>query len=96
MHVLVVTVDLHIPGAQSLKAKRSTVLSLVRRLDQLHGVGAAEVDHLDVWQRTTIGVSIVGSEVGHVQQVTESVERMVWAQPDVEVLSIEQSWWDNS
>ena len=96
MHVLVLTVDIRIPAAQSLKAKRSTVVSLVRRLDQLHGVGAAEVDHLEVWQRSTLGVTVVGADVTHVEQVADSVDRMVWAQPEIEVLSIEQSWWDNS
>ncbi len=96
MHVLVLGVEIHIPAAQSLKSKRSVVLSLVRQLDQLHGVAAAEVDHLEVWQRSTIGVSIVGGEVSHVQSVADSVDRLVWSQPEVEVINVDRSWWDNA
>jgi uncharacterized protein YlxP (DUF503 family) len=95
MHVLVASIDLHLPEAQSLKAKRSVILSIVRHLDQMHGVGAAEVDHLDVWQRAGLGVSVVGESVGHVSAVMDTVERHVWSRPEVEVLAFEQSWWEN-
>ncbi len=96
MHVLILSIEIHIPAAQSLKSKRSVVLSLVRQLDQMHGVGAAEVDHLDVWQRSTIGVTVVGGDVGHVESVADAVDRLVWSKPELEVITIDRSWWDNA
>lgn len=96
MHVLVAEIELHVPSAQSLKAKRSVVTSIVRNLDQLHGVGAAEVDHQDLWQRTTIGVSAVGSSPAHIESVMDQVERYIWSRTEVEVLDIERSWWEGA
>ena len=94
MHVLILRAEIHLPVASSLKAKRSVVLSIVRHLDQLPGVAAAEVDHLDVWQRAAVGVVVVGNQVGHVEQVMDSVERYVWSRTDIEVLDLTRSWWE--
>ncbi len=85
-------VELHLPVAQSLKAKRSIVQSIVRSLDGWTGVGASEVDHQDLWQRTTIGVAVVGSSVASVEERAEAVERYVWSRPDIEVLEISWTW----
>ena len=95
MFVLVARIDLRIASARSLKEKRSVVTSLVRNLDQMHGVAAAEVDFTDLHQRTLIGCSVVGGEVGHVQTVMDNVDRYVWSRPEVEVLEIERSWWED-
>lgn len=94
MHVLVLTVDLHLPHSQSLKAKRSVVLSAVRTLDNWKAVAAAEVDHLDKWQRSGLGISIVGGTVKHVEEVADSVERFLWSLSGAEVLQIDSSWWE--
>lgn len=95
MQVLVAEIDIHIPSARSLKEKRSVVTSIVRNLDQMHGVAASEVDHLEVWQRATIGAAVVGGEPGHVQTVMDRVDRYVWSRPEVEVLDIVTSWWES-
>lgn len=94
MHVLVATIELHVPAARSLKAKRSVVLSLVRLIDQMHGVACAEVDHQNLWQRAALGVSAVGGTVGQVTNVMDAVERLVWSRAEVEVLEIQRSWWE--
>ncbi len=95
MHVLALRADLHIPDAQSLKAKRSVVLSLVRTLDGWTSVAAAEVGAQDKWQRSVLGISIVGAEPGHIEEVADRVERHVWAAPGAEVLEIERSWMEH-
>ncbi len=94
MHVLVAEIELHIPMARSLKEKRSVVSSIVRNLDQLHGVAAAEVDHLDLWQRVGIGVACVGGSVTQVEAMLDTVERHVWSRGEVEVLEFRRSWWE--
>jgi len=55
-------------------------------------VAAAEVDHQDQWQRTSLGMAVVASTVSHAEEVLDEVERFVWSHPDVEVLSVERSW----
>lgn len=94
MFVLVAEIDIHLPAAGSLKEKRSVVTSIVRNLDQMHGVAASEVDHLDVWQRALLGAAVVGGEVGHVQSVMDSAERYVWSRPEIEVLDFTTRWWE--
>ena len=95
MHVLVAEIDLHLPAAASLKEKRSVVTSIVRNLDQMHGVAASEVGHLDVWQRALLGAAVVGGEVGHVETIMDSIDRYVWSRPEVDVLEIRRTWWED-
>ena len=95
MHVLVATIELHLPAARSLKAKRSTVVSLVRLIDQMHGVACAEVDHQDLWQRSSLGVTVVGGTVGQISNVMDAVERLIWSRAEVDVLDIRRSWWED-
>ncbi len=92
VEVLVIDIDLHLPLASNLKAKRSVVQSIVRTIDGWKGVGAAEVGFLDKWQRSRIGVSIVGGSVSHLEDVAAAVERHVWSIGNADVLSIEQRW----
>ena len=94
MHVLILRADLHFPATQSLKAKRSVITPLIRHIDGQSGVGAAEVDHLDKWQRTSLAISAVGNEVSHLEHTMDGIERYLWSRPDVEVLELTRSWWD--
>ena len=94
MHVLILRADLHLPATQSLKAKRSVVTPILRHIDGQNGVAAAEVDFLDKWQRTALGISAVGGGVAHLEQTMDEIERYLWARPDVDVLDISRSWWD--
>ena len=96
MQVLVLRAELHLPAAQSLKAKRSLVTPMVRHLDRLTGVGAAEVDHQDKWQRTALAVSVVGGTVGVVERTMDDVERYLWSRPEAEVIELDRSWWEES
>lgn len=92
MHVLALRADLLVPQAQSLKAKRSVILSMVRTLDGWSSVGAAEVGAQEKWQRSVVGVSVVGGDPSHLTEIADRVERHVWSAPGVEVLSIDREW----
>lgn len=94
MHVLVLRAELHLPHSRSLKAKRSVVKSALAHLQQRNGVGAAEVDHQDVWQRAALGVTVVSGDAGRCEQVMDEVERLLWSLPDTEVLELYRSWWE--
>ena len=54
--------DLRIPGCGSLKQKRHVVKSLTGAIRSTFNVSVAEVDHHDLWQRTTIAVAATGAE----------------------------------
>lgn len=95
MHAAAVEFDLHIPDTRSLKAKRSVVRPLVEGLRRRFSVAVAEVGHHDQWQRTLVGVAVVGSTAGHVGEILDEVERFVWSNPEIQVLSSSRSWLDD-
>ena len=60
MVVGLLSVELHIPGAQSLKAKRMVLRSVKDRLRKFN-VSVAEVAHHDLWQRAGLGIVTVST-----------------------------------
>jgi len=61
MVVGVCTIELYLPENQSLKGKRQIVNGLKGRLKNRFNISIAEIDHLDVWQRATLGVVTINS-----------------------------------
>ncbi len=87
MIAALVSVDLHVPQATSLKGKRGVVKSLVAALRNDLNVSVAEVGYQDLWQRCRLGVAIAaGSQTG-ARKVAQQVEQIVWRDPRVEVVS---------
>jgi uncharacterized protein YlxP (DUF503 family) len=80
--------DLRIPGVTSLKEKRHVVKTLMASLRQKFNVSVAEVDHHDLWQRATVGVSAVGAEGYHLKKVMHEVERHVERWREVEIIDV--------
>ncbi len=55
-YVAVAHVDLHVPEARSLKAKRGPVRSLVEKIRNRHKVLVIEADHQDLHQRARLAI----------------------------------------
>ncbi len=55
------TFEIQIPHAHSLKEKRAVVRKVLGRLRARFNVAVAELDHQDVWQRATLAVASVSS-----------------------------------
>lgn len=51
---------IHLPAADSLKAKRSVLNHVKERVRHRFNASIAEVGHQDLWQRAELGVAIVG------------------------------------
>jgi uncharacterized protein len=92
MHAAAVRFDLHVPVSRSLKAKRAAIRPIVDGLRHRFSVSVAEVDHLDQWQRSAIGVAVVSGSYSHLEDVLANVERFVDAAADVEVIEVERTW----
>lgn len=73
------TIDLHFPEAGSLKAKRKELQSVKARLQQKLGASVAEVDHQDVWQRSTLGAALVAGSPSLADRQADAVERYLVA-----------------
>jgi len=79
--IALLTLDIHIPHAHSLKDKRMVVRRLKDRLRSKFNVSISEVDHQDLWQRSQVSVVTVGSDEAFLQRVlqeaAEEAERLV-------------------
>jgi uncharacterized protein len=73
--VSIVTVELHFPEAGSLKAKRHHLRSARDTLRSRFGAAVAEVDHHDLWQRTTLTVVCVARDALAAAELGDGVER---------------------
>jgi uncharacterized protein YlxP (DUF503 family) len=73
MPVGLLTLELHIPDAHSLKEKRQVLRSLKDKLRRKFNVAIAELDHQDVWQRALVGVVTLSNEDRHVQETLQKV-----------------------
>ncbi|HET6771582.1 MAG TPA: DUF503 domain-containing protein [Actinomycetota bacterium] len=80
------TIDLRIPACRSLKEKRHVIKTLTAGLRSKFNVAVAEVDHQDLWQRATLGVSAVAGEGYHLRKVMHEVERFVSREPAVDII----------
>jgi uncharacterized protein YlxP (DUF503 family) len=72
-----VLVDLHFPDAGSLKAKRKELSSIKAQLRTRLGVAVSEVDHQDLWQRSTLAVAVTGSTQTAVLESIDRIERFL-------------------
>ena len=89
MLVALESFDLRIPACGSLKEKRHVVKALTAGLRAKFNVSVAEVDHHDLWQRTTIAVAAVAAEQYHLRKVMHEVERFVEREARVEIIERE-------
>lgn len=88
MFAVLLVVELHIPAAGSLKAKRAVVKSLIVRLRQELNCSVAEVGHQDLWQRCRLGVAVVSETAGGARKVAQQVEKVVGREHRAEVVSV--------
>jgi uncharacterized protein YlxP (DUF503 family) len=71
----VLTLELQLSEAHSLKDKRHTVKGLKDRLRSKFNVAVAEIDFQDLWQRALISAVTVSGDHGRAEQTLQLVER---------------------
>jgi uncharacterized protein len=71
----VLTLEIHIEDARSLKEKRHVIKGLKDRLRNRFNVAVAEIDYHDLWQRGLVSAVTVSGEHTHAESVLQSVER---------------------
>ncbi len=71
----VLTLELQISEAHSLKEKRHVVKSLKDRLRTKFNISVAEIDGQDTWQRSVIAAVTVSGDHERAEQVLQAVER---------------------
>ena len=71
--VAVLTLELHIPAAQSLKDKRRVIKSIKERIRVRHNISIAEFGDTEKWQTATLAVAAIGNSRRHLEQTLQVI-----------------------
>ncbi len=88
----VLTLELQISEAHSLKDKRHVVKSLKDRLRSKFNISVAEIDGQDTWQRSVIAAVTVSGDHERAEQVLQAVEREAASQLGGMLVSADVEW----
>jgi len=86
MVIGLLTLELHFPGARSLKDKRHSLRSLETRLRNRFNVAVAEVEYQDLWQRARLAVVSVNTDHGHLESTLSSVSAEAQRDREIQLL----------
>lgn len=78
--------------AHSLKEKRAVLQRIITRLKQKYNISVSEVDHQDVWQRTTIAVAAVSASKVSTERELHNALKMIDSFPEIERTITEIEW----
>jgi uncharacterized protein YlxP (DUF503 family) len=73
MPIGLLTLEIHISEAQSLKDKRQVLRSLKDRLRAHFNVAVAELEHQVLWQRSKVGVVSISGDGKHLEESLAAV-----------------------
>jgi uncharacterized protein len=98
-YVGVLSVEMHLPTAASLKDKRREVRRLKAGLENRLSFSVAEVGEHDLWQRATLSAAIVTREAGEAERLVD--QALAWLDTDPElqmvgrrraVIAVDEEW----
>ena len=73
MPIGLLTLEIYIPDARSLKDKRQVLRSLKDKLRGHFNVAVAELDHQDLWQRSVVGVVSISNDDKRLEESMRAV-----------------------
>ncbi|NLI16110.1 MAG: DUF503 domain-containing protein [candidate division Zixibacteria bacterium] len=92
MVVGILKIRLHLPGSNSLKAKRKIIMSMKERIKSKFNVSVAELEDNDLWQVCTLGVAVISNDSAFANTVLSNVANMAGNHPEAVVTDINLEW----
>jgi len=92
LFISLLTIELMIPWAQSLKDKRSAVRGLKDRLRSRFNASVVEVDYQDKWQRAVIAVCILGGDRRRLESDMARVRQLCEEAQNLQIADMHQQW----
>lgn len=77
-----------IPEVASLKKKRSVLKRMTERVKNAYNVSIAEIDHQDLWQRTTIALVATASSKDAAEREVRRAIRFLESNPEWELTEL--------
>lgn len=81
---VIITIEILIPEAHSLKDKRQVLKSLLERMRAKTNVAVAETDFNELWQRAQISAALVANEKNIIEKQVESLQHILDANSQIE------------
>lgn len=88
MTIGVLTVDLNMEGAFSLKDKRAVINRIRDRVRNKFNVSIAEVDGNELWNYGCLGIAVVSNDKTYANQVLSKVVELMESIRDCEIEDI--------
>ncbi|HOQ10572.1 MAG TPA: DUF503 domain-containing protein [Syntrophomonadaceae bacterium] len=82
MFVVYGKIELHLPYTSSLKEKRKTVQAIIAKVRKRFNVSICEVDHHELWQRSTIGFAAVSASFAESALILSTLKEIVYQYSD--------------
>uniref|UniRef100_A0A7V5XEW7 DUF503 domain-containing protein n=1 Tax=Thermodesulfobacterium geofontis TaxID=1295609 RepID=A0A7V5XEW7_9BACT len=90
MVVGVAKIEIFFPEPNSLKSKRKILKALIHKLEsKFKKISLAEVDGHDLWQKTILGISVVGKDQKIVDSKLTSILNFIQNDGSIEIIKAE-------
>jgi len=90
MVVGILRLELFFPEPNSLKSKRQILNGLIQRMESnFKRISLAEVDGHDLWQKTVLGISIVGKDQKFVDSKINDIINFIQKDGRLEIIKAE-------
>lgn len=90
MVVGIAKIEIFFPEPNSLKSKRKILKALIHKLEsQFKKISFAEVDGQDLWQKTILGISVVGKDQKFVDSKLTSILNFIQSDGNIEIVKAE-------
>ena len=91
-HIVFVAIELLIPASASLKSKRRVLNSLKDKIRARLNASVAEIDYLEQWQRSVIGVSMIGNDRIYLEKGVNVIAELLRGNAEIETLNFRPEW----
>lgn len=91
-YVVIITIELLISHADSLKSKRRVISSIKDRIRTKFNASVAEIAYLEEWQRSLIGVSMISNNKRQLERGVRSINHLFEQIRDIQILNVEMEW----
>jgi uncharacterized protein YlxP (DUF503 family) len=94
MPIAVLTLELRIEHARSLKDRRQVVRSLKEQLAHGFNISIAELDEAVTWQSATIGIAAISASRSYLTGQMQAIEAAATRMTNELGAEIADAWWD--
>lgn len=86
MLIGIMEIEIYIYESNSLKEKRRVIKSLIERLRSRFNISISEIDDLDIWNKSTIGLSVVSNSSELINKSLSQIFNFIIADSRVEII----------